>query len=282
MKTETQQKIQLTDHKHRSVMHGLAIVVAVSALMSGSAATGSGGVVEIGPNTNILASKVRAEPIYHEKYYPDGSGPFPAVIALHSSGGFKTIKHRFQRYVDDGFVVYTPNFFVKHDITRRSRMDTFDYYREDIEKELSEIVGLMRSDPKVQKENIFATGFSNGGFWVGFLTGSSKVSAGVSHFGVWRANKGREWTNPYPMKYFSKSSTPILALHGYEDGTQKIRFAEEAWDEIKESGATIETHVYSGAGHSWDVKNHRRYIYNESVAKDSHKRTIEFFKKYMK
>mgnify|MGYP000274130850 CR=1 FL=1 len=61
MKTETQQKIQLTDHKHRSGMHGLAIVVAVSALMSGCAATGSGGVVEIGPNTTLLPTSVLAQ-----------------------------------------------------------------------------------------------------------------------------------------------------------------------------------------------------------------------------
>ena len=58
MKTETQQKIQLTDHKHRSGMHGLAIVVAVSALMSGCASTGSGGVVEIGPNTISLRARL--------------------------------------------------------------------------------------------------------------------------------------------------------------------------------------------------------------------------------
>ena len=230
----------------------------------------------------IFAGSAQAEAIYHEKFYPDGSGPFPAVIALHTSGGFKTVKHLIQRYVDDGFAVYAPNFFVKHGITPRSRMDTFDRFREDIEKDLSEVVDLMSNDPKVQKENIFATGFSNGGFWVGYLTGSSKVSAGVSHYGVWKANYGREITNPYPMKYFSKSSTPILALHGGGDGVQRIKFAEEAWDELRSRGARLETHIYSDAGHAWDRKNHRKYVYNESVTKDSHKRTIEFFKKYLK
>jgi carboxymethylenebutenolidase len=230
----------------------------------------------------IFTGSVRAEAIYHEKFYPDGSGPFPAVIALHTSGGFKTVKHLIQGYVDDGFAVYAPNFFVKHGITPRSRMDTFDRFREDIEKDLSEIVGLMTNDPKVQKENIFATGFSNGGFWVSYLTGTSKVSAGVSHYGVWKANFGRKMINPYPMKYFSKSSTPILALHGGSDGVQRIKFAEEAWDELRSRGARLETHIYSDAGHAWDRKNHRKYVYNESVTKDSHKRTIEFFKKYMK
>ncbi len=230
----------------------------------------------------FFASSVRAEAIYHEKFFPNGSGPFPAVIALHTSGGFKTVGHLIQRYVDDGFAVYAPNFFVKYGITTRSRMSTFDRFREDIENDLSEVVGLMHNEPKVEKENIFATGFSNGGFWVGYLTGSSKVSAGVSHYGVWKANFGREITNPYPMNYFSKSSNPILALHGDVDKIQSLNFAQEAWSEIKSRGATINTHIYTGVGHAWDRKNHRKYIYNDFVTKDSHKRTIEFFKKFMK
>jgi carboxymethylenebutenolidase len=233
----------------------------------------------------IFASSAHAEPIYHEKHYPDGSGPFPAVIALHTSGGFKTVKHLIQRYVDDGFAVYAPDFFKRHDLTPKTRMKTFDRFREDIEKDLSVIVDVMKNDPKVQKKNIFATGFSNGGFWVGYLTGSSKVSAGVAHYGVWKANFGREMTNPYPMKYFSKSSTPILALHGGRDGVQRIKFAKKAWRELKSRGAKLEIHVYPDADHAWDRKYYKKHPYDEvaqNADKDSHKRTIEFFRKHIK
>jgi len=230
----------------------------------------------------IFAGNTQAGAIYHEKFYPDGTGPFPAVIVLHTSGGFKTVKHLTQRYVDDGFVVYAPDFFTKHGLTARSRMDTFDRFREDIEKDLSEVVDLIKKDPKVNIKNIFATGFSNGGFWVCYLTGNAKVSAGVSHYGVWKANFGREITNSYPMDYFSKSSAPILALHGNSDDTQKIEFAEEAWEDIVSRGATLETHVYAGADHGWDKKNSWKFPYNPIVDKDSHKRTVDFFKKYMK
>ena len=107
------------------------------------------------------------------------SGPFPAVLALHTSGGFRSINHLFQRYVNDGFAVYVPDFFTSHGITTRKRMETFSTYREDIEK-----------------KNVFAVGFSNGGFWVCYLTGNSEVNAGVSHYGVWKANRGRKITNP--------------------------------------------------------------------------------------
>ena len=89
----------------------------------------------------IFSSNSQAEPIYHEKYYPDGSGPFPAVIALHTSGGFKTVKHLIKRYVDDGFSVYAPDFFKRHGLTPKTRMETFSTYREIIEKELAEVMG---------------------------------------------------------------------------------------------------------------------------------------------
>jgi dienelactone hydrolase len=52
---------------------------------------------------NSIAS---AEPIYHETAYPDGEGAFPVVIALHTSGGFKTVKKQIRKYMDVGYAVY--------------------------------------------------------------------------------------------------------------------------------------------------------------------------------
>ena len=34
----------------------------------------------------FICTSVFAEPIYHEKKYPDGKGPFPTVLILHTSG----------------------------------------------------------------------------------------------------------------------------------------------------------------------------------------------------
>ena len=223
----------------------------------------------------------KSEPIYHEKTYPAGSGPFPAVIALHTAGGLKRFKHLIQRYVDDGFAVYAPDYFTRHDINAGTRRFAFTSHRERIENDLSEIIDLMKQDPKIDKNNIFAAGYSAGGFYVCFLTGKAMVNAGVALYGVWSGPK-RWGMRPYPVKYFSKSSTPILALHGEDDGTQRMRFVEQAWDEAKNNGATLETHVYPGADHAWDRKGSNKWDYNEEVDKDSHKRTIEFFKKHMK
>ena len=224
-----------------------------------------------------------AEPIFHEKHYLEGNGPFPAVIALHTSGGFKTVKHLIQRYVDDGFVVYAPDFFTRHDLGPKNRMETFTTYREAIEGELDEIVDLAMNDSKIQKQNVFAVGFSNGGFWATYLAGKKRVRAAVSHYGVWKAKFGKlDWKEqPYPKDYMTSSSSPLLALHGKDDDTQKMKWVEDAWRKIKRVNSMFETHVYDGAGHAWDRQGHRKYVYNAEVDKDSHERTVAFFKKFM-
>jgi len=43
-------------------------------------------------------------------------------------------------------------------------MDTFDKYREDIERKLAAIITLIKAGPKIDRKNIFAIDFSNGDF----------------------------------------------------------------------------------------------------------------------
>jgi len=93
---------------------------------------------------------------------------------------------------------------------------------------------------------------------------------------------GREITNPYPMKYFSKTSSPVLALHGEADGTQKMRYVKQAWYEVKHSGAKLITHVYPGAGHAWDSKGKLFDAWDPEVKEDAFKRTLNFFKENMR
>ena len=124
-----------------------------------------------------------------------------------------------KKWIKAGYAWYAPNFFLKHGITNASRMDTFNKYRENIEIDLTEIISLMKSDPKIDGKNIFAIGFSNGGFWATFLTGKGLVTAGSSHYGVWKGCFGRgSCMHSYPMDYLSSSSNPLLVLHGEKDG----------------------------------------------------------------
>ena len=85
------------------------------------------------------------------KKYPDGKGPFPTVLILHTSGGFRVgeIENWSSFFLKEGYVIYAPNFFERHGITPKTRKLTFTKFRKPIEKDLTEIVEIMKKDPKV-------------------------------------------------------------------------------------------------------------------------------------
>ncbi|MFQ3354780.1 MAG: dienelactone hydrolase [Paracoccaceae bacterium] len=109
----------------------------------------------------------------------------------------------------------------------------------------------MREDNRVDPKNLFAVGFSNGGYWASYLAAGGFVNAGVTHYGVWWWPKTH---NGYPVKYFSEMSNPVLALIGKEDTVQKYKFVMPEVKLAKERSQKFEFFVFKQAGHSWDCK----------------------------
>lgn len=100
-----------------------------------------------------LTSIATAEVIYHEKWYPKGDGPFPVIIVLHAAGGFKRIGHLPQRYTDAGYAVYMPDYYRKYGIKVRTRMTGFKEHREEIQKDLEELISQIKEDPKYKNRS---------------------------------------------------------------------------------------------------------------------------------
>ena len=223
--------------------------------------------------------------IKHTVQYPSGDGPFPALMLLHSSGGFRGTQFYVKLYVDAGYAVYSPDFFNRHGITTATRETTWSTYKEPIENDLSQLVKVMKSDPKVDAQNVFAIGFSNGGYWATYLAGSAQVNAAASHYGVWKSKFGRDCTS-YPAYYLGPQSSPLLALHPKHDATQDIYCAKYGWNTAKTRGfEKLTSHIYEqkDVTHAWHVdapsKNYKK---NDWVVKDSTDRTLAFFDKFKK
>ena len=224
----------------------------------------------------LLPFASRAEPIHHETHYPSGEGPFPVVLALHTSGGFKTIKSQIPKYVGAGYAVYAPDFFKRHGIDHSNRFETWTTYRKPIEKELLEIIEVIKEDPKADSKNIFAVGFSNGGYWASFLTARGHVNAGASHYGVWSWPKNSGFDG-YPALYFDGKSNPLLAIHGDGDTVQK---PINVYDELRIAAGKspkFKKHIFSDAGHSWDCQSCRKDGYNAQASQTALKMTLELF-----
>ena len=201
----------------------------------------------------FICTSVFAEPIYYEKKYPDGKGPFPTVLILHTSGGFRVgeIENWSSFFLKEGYVIYAPNFFERHGITPKTRKLTFTKFRKLIEKDLTEIVEIMKKDPKVDSKNIFAVGFSNGGFWATFMAGSKQVNASSSHYGVWQFGpSGTADLRGYPVKYIKKDTRPLLILHPKKDKVQKYKGVKSYIAKAAKQSSKVEVHYYEKGGHA--------------------------------
>ena len=231
----------------------------------------------------FITSAAFSDPIYHEKKYPSGNGPFPAVILLHSSGGFKSnqmLNYLGDDYIENGFAIYAPDFFKRHGITTETRKKTWTTFRKPIEKELSEIVELVKKDKKIDSKNVFAVGFSNGGYWATYLAGTKQVNAASSHYGVWTFKGG---LNGYPVKYVKKDCSPLLILHPTKDQIQKIEYVRSHIEKAKKTCAKVKVHYYTNGGHAWESQKYNGGVgYNKDVWKDAVTRTINFFRENKK
>ena len=151
-----------------------------------------------------------AEPIFYEKHYP----------ATVTSGGYASIAGKSVQFTASSYAVYTPDFFKRHGLTSRNRFQTWTVYRTDIDKELTEIGQLMKQDPRIDPRNIFAVGYSNGGYWAAYLAAKGIVTASASHYGVWDFPGN---VDGYLARYFSESSNPVLALIGTPEFDSYVR-----------------------------------------------------------
>ena len=64
---------------------------------------------------------------------PDGSGPFPAVLVLHTSGGLQTGNLEFAaKMVQEGYIALVLSFLNAFGVSAKTRQATFTTYAEPI------------------------------------------------------------------------------------------------------------------------------------------------------
>jgi len=121
----------------------------------------------------------------HALKFPDGNGPFPTVVLLHTAGGFKDVTDNIQRYLNMGYAVAAPDYFEPFGLDNSNRFKAFKERRKDIEKAIAKFVKYVSQNPKVDTSRLYSIGFSAGGFYSAYLACERLVRAGVAHYGVW-------------------------------------------------------------------------------------------------
>ncbi len=222
----------------------LTFGVAMSCLIAFNA-TSAGmdkALVKVGVNRNMNA----------ELMSPEGAGPFPAILLMHTSGGLQSADLLFAEHlVSEGYVVLVPSFMEAYRITAKTRASTFTEYADAIYADFLSCLEDLKKNPKVNGKRIGAIGFSNGGYFALWLAAKGDVQAGVSYYGAISGAGTDKTLNRFRQSFNAKSS-PVLILHGSSDAVVRVEKATELDEILSGSSSSHELHIYPGAEHRFE------------------------------
>jgi carboxymethylenebutenolidase len=183
---------------------------------------------------------------------PDGAGPYPAVLVLHTSGGLQPDDLAFaERLAQQGYVALVPAFMEAYGITARSRRDTFTVYAQPIHDDLVTALGMLSQHAKVKGGKLGAVGFSNGAYFAMWLAARANVAAGISYYGAVNG-AGTDNSLSRFRAAFTAKSAPVLILHGQSDGTVPVQMAQELAEIVVAAHAPCSLQLYPGTDHRFD------------------------------
>ena len=229
--------------------------------------------------TSLFASEISVKVGVKKNMYatlitPDGPGPYPGMLVLHTSGGLQQADLDYARKLaDQGYVCLVPAFMEAYGITGKTRQQTFTGSARDIYNDFLAALDFLKSSDKVAGSKIGAIGFSNGGYFAMWLAATGKVDAGVSYYGALTgAATDKELTRF--SSTFNSASAPILILHGMSDATVPVAAAQRLEQIVKSAGSPYEIQLYSGVDHVFE-----RSARNDAMvaaAADAWERTLKF------
>lgn len=212
-------------------------------------------------------------------FVPDGPGPYPGVLVLHTSGGLQQADLTYaSRLSAAGYVCLVPAFMKPYGITSKTRQTTFTTYAEPIYADLVSALDTLRHLDKVNGSKAGAIGFSNGGYFAMWLAATDKVQAGVSYYGA-LSGAGTDTALARFRAAFTGDSAPVLILHGTADSTVPVQAAQHLGTLLDAAHSPYEMHLYPGAGHEFE-----RTLASgadRTAADDAWQRTLAFLGKYL-
>ncbi|MDO8598392.1 MAG: dienelactone hydrolase family protein, partial [Sulfuricaulis sp.] len=204
---------------------------------------------------------------------PDGPGPYPAILVLHTSGGLQSGDLEFaKRLAQEGYVALVPAFLEAYGIQAKTRQESFTTHAQSIYADFVASLDLLRRSAKVDGKKLGAIGFSNGGYFALWLAATGQVQAGVSYYGA-LSGAGTDRSLSRFRQAFTNSSAPVLVLHGTNDSTVPVRSAIELDSILTAAQSPHEFHQYPDAEHRFDRD---RGAGNETAAADAWWRTQAF------
>ena len=240
------------------------LLVAIPAARPAAAASTTD--IIVGVNHNMHAMLV----------VPDGPGPYPAVLVLHTSNGFSPGDVRFaEALAEQGYVSLIPKFMEAYRITPQGRAATFTTYGDQIYADFIGAVAMLRQSDNVKGRKVGAVGFSNGGYFAAWLAMTAKVDAAVSYYGAYSAAGADRGLSRF-QSVARAGGSPLLMFHGGNDSTVPIATAEHLSAILAAARTPFEFQRYGSAGHAFERSGD-----DPAAAQDAWQRTLAFFRMHL-
>jgi carboxymethylenebutenolidase len=188
---------------------------------------------------------------------------FPAVIALHGSGGgHASMAAPASLLAEQGFAVYVLHYFDRTGTTEIDGLQTIFRHFPVWMKTLWDAVSFVARQPQVDGQRIGLLGFSLGAYLaLSAAAIDSRIQAVVEYFGGM----------PKEMKLFARRLCPVLILHGEQDKTVPVEEAYHLQQMLDKKHMSYEMQIYPGVGHG----------FSGEVWRDASLRTLAFLNKHL-
>ena len=241
---------------------------------------------------------------YNSLYVPNGfdkSKKYPAVVVLPACADHTPKSTNFDKwtklFLENGYITIMVSHLRARGIYKFACAGDKPIPEAAFINDLYDAVEKLANLDFVKREEIFAIGFSLGAMTISmsssasiyetYQNGRPKFKAAAGLYGGCLLGK-----NQNIRFMFSDTNVPLLWLMGDADTETPISGCYMVKD-LKKKVPGFDFHVYPGMTHCWDceglngfTKIHKRsgayikYVYDESVTKDSEKRVLNFFKSF--
>jgi carboxymethylenebutenolidase len=190
-------------------------------------------------------------------FRPTGSGPFPAMLVLHTSIGLFDHELAYGQWLaDQGYVALVPDYFASVGVTSGT-LDMKTFQADAVREDLARAIDCLRSLAYVDKTRVGTVGFSLGGYFALALGTREDVRAVVAYYaGACDPPVDQTCLVRYPIATVAaQMRAPVLLLHGQADNVSPFAYIRATQDILQRAGKTSELVPYPGVGHAFDFTN---------------------------
>ncbi len=218
---------------------------------------------------------------------PAGNGPYPGVLVIHDIYGITDHTKKVVRgLAKEGFVGLSVN------LASRSLGPDFPGGSDEVKESLKQLpdadalsdldAGLdyLKKEPVVFTNSLGCMGFCMGGrFSLLFAAHNEDIKAAVTFYGP---PIDKEVSLKYPQAAIDlvpEIKAPVLGNYGAEDHVIPVENVLKFEDKLKKHNKIFDIKIYPGAKHGFHKEGPS---YHAAAAADAWKRTVHWFKKYLK